>query len=281
MFDIKNHRAKASAFATAIADMLAIKEPAVTIRKFETSHFSRPDGNILKLLARFDELNSSNVRLVRRDDTISLEVIDTTNDLIIHSSYADGGAKRSDEDTRKILAEHGHLSWSNATADKITSVIYQMMNSQHSGHDDIWMGRCIEMIRKVLVVLTELRDKGELALTESSFRDSLSLDTMIDLSRSHLVSEGSKKHLLKYLTDLPDFVLEEALRGEIRANTYTQHGYLSAMAITGLKNLLPAPVIHYDYQIKAPFKKVEAVIKPHGVEVSVFFHPRDDSHLLR
>ncbi|MBI6882674.1 hypothetical protein [Pseudomonas putida] len=243
-----------------------------TKRDFKPSHLESHEGNSLKLLAESKDLRFGAARFIRAGDLVIVEIVDSKKNLVIHSNVFDGGTPHSEDETKVLLDQYGSLSWSTASFDEITSHLWRLMRKGLNGDDGRWEARAIMMAKSMLRVLTELRDAGLEELTEASFRSYLPLDRLIALSLDNRASDVSRKQLSDYLRDLPGYDDAEALTGQIKTTCYSQHGFLVSIVITALRQLLPPHLIRYEYQIKAPFKKVEAEITPLGVLVTVQYH---------
>ena len=280
MFDIKIQIKKASALVSAMTELLAIKEPMVTKRDFKPSHFESPEGNTLKLLAESKGLPSGTARFTRTENHIVVEIVDSRKNLVVHSSALDGGTEHSEEQAKEVLDLYGSLSWSTSSFEAITEHLWRLMRRRLDGHDGLWESRALMMAKRLLRVLTELRDAGHEALTEGSFRSHLPLDRLIALSHDDRVSIIARKQLADYLNDLPKYEEEHALTGELNETCYQQHGYLQSLVITSLRQLLPPPVLRYEYLIRAPFRKVEAEITTLGVLVTIHYHATEDRRIL-
>lgn len=280
MFDIKVHIKKASAFVDAMTEMLSIKEPLITRRDFKASHFESADGNTLKLLAESKNLQPGSVRFSRTENLFTVEIVDARKNLVVHSSALDGGTRHSDEQTRDLLSKYGTLSWSTASFEAINEHLWRLIRMRLDGHEGLLESRSLMMSKRVLRILTELRDAGHEELTEVSFRSHLPLDRIIALAKNEKASVIARSQLSDYLIDLPGFDVDKAKSGELDKRCYEQNGYLMSIVSTALGQLLPPPVLRYEYLIKAPFKKVEGVILPNGFGVTVTYHPKEESYKI-
>lgn len=272
MFDINIQIKKASALISAMTELLSVKDPLITRYEFKSSHFEGSSGNVLKLLAKAENLQPGTARFIRRDDLIIVEIVDSRKNLVVHSGVLDGGTLHSEEEAKEVLDQYGSLSWSTASFEAITGHLWRLMEKRPNGHEGRWEARALMMAKRVLRALTELRDAGHEALTEGSFRSHLPLDRVITLSLDSRLSEITRKQLSDYLADLPKYEEAKALSGELDESCHIQHGFLVSLIGTALSQLLPPPLLRYEYHIKAPFKKVDAEITSMGVLVTVQYH---------
>lgn len=280
MLDIKIHIKKVSALVSAVSELLAIREPLITRRDFKPSHFENADGNVLKLLADSKGLHPGSARFSRTENLLTVEIIDNSKNLVIHSSVLDGGTHHTEEQARELLSEYGNLSWSTASFEAISEHLWRLIRKCLNGHEGMWESRALMMAKRVLRILTELRDAGHEELSEASFRTHLPLERLIALSVDERVSLIARKQLTEYLIDLPEYETEKALSGDLNETCSVQHGYLMSIVSTALRQLLPPQVIRYEYLIKAPFKKVEAEITPLGALVTIHYHTTEERFSL-
>ena len=145
-----------------------------------------------------------------------------------------------------------------ASAGEISELIISLLND--AGHDAMWQGRAIALLKAVVPALTFKRNHQGLLLDISVIRNALPLHEVIKLSRDKSLPAGVQEGLNAYLSSLPGYsddafddtgqeiVLMEELKGPSTTTCREQHNYLSMQFTEALGNLAD----HYGHIFKTP-----------------------------
>lgn len=280
MFNISESRKRASAFVSAIAEFLAVPDSDKTKKTLRVNHTATADGNFVQLLAEAKGLTHDGVRVSRTQNSLSIEVVGDQADCVVYRSSIAGETSATGKGSAYQLSEFGHVTWSNGFADDITAHMKQIIHKGSGIDTDFWEARTVRLARTVISALVELRDSGHLRLSTDVFKSHLHLDALIGLSTDTRLSTGMREMLTKYLDDMPGYREEDARANSLQPVCYQHHGHLMMHIVCAMSELLPPPTDLYEYEVRAPFRKVEAEITADGVLVTVFFHPNEERLLV-
>lgn len=280
MFKLCETRKKASAFVSAIADFLAVPDYDQAKKTLRVNHTEAAGGNFVQLLAEAKGLTPDSVRVIRTKNSLRIEVVSDQADCVVYRSAIAGETTVTEKDSAYQLSEFGHVTWTSGFADDITAHVKQIIHKGSGIDTDFWEARTVRLARTLIAALVELRDSGHLRLSYDVFKKHLSLDALISLSIDERLSAGIRDTLTNYLNDMPGFRTEDAKANCVQPTCYQHHGYLTMSIICAQRELLPPPTDIYEYEIGAPFIKVEAEITNEGVLVTVFYHPSSEQFLV-
>ena len=166
-------------------------------------------------------------------------------------------------DTQGKTTSHTLNPFSFASSSEISELIISLLSD--AGHDAMWQGRAIALLKAVVPALTFKRDHQGLLLDISVIRHALSLREVIKLSRDKTLPDNVQEGLAAYLSSLPGYsedafddagqeiVLMEELKGPSTTTCREQHNYLSMQFTEALGNLAD----HYGHIFKTPFGDID------------------------
>ena len=161
-------------------------------------------------------------------------------------------------DTQGKAVSHTLNPFSFASSSEISELIISLLSD--AGHDAMWQGRAIALLKAVVPALTFKRDHQGLLLDISVIRNALPLREVIKLSRDKSLPDNVQEGLAAYLSSLPGYsedafddtgqeiVLMEELKGPSTTTCREQHNYLSMQFTEALGNLAD----HYGHIFKTP-----------------------------
>jgi hypothetical protein len=261
-------------------------------KKILAEHFEHPDGNVLTLSVPYEHLGAGEVKIGRSDTKLLIDIVPEFSDGLVSHPLTLRESRLSKEQLKTRFEEYGHLRLSKSSSAELSAFFRDLiLKSRLEGHESgLWEYRAASFFTVLMEALVSLRDSGEAPLTGEQIRRHMPLDALVLLAYSEKLNPAAQSKLKTYLHDLPGFSEEDAFSNTLSQKCYELHGYITMQFTEELYSLIhseeaklrttrPEPE-HFEYTIKAPFKKVEAKITPHGVEVSVVFHPKDESYLI-
>lgn len=279
MLDLRISYNKASAFLSAVAEYLSVPDHGKTRHPLIINHTEAPEGNYVDLLAGVRNLTADRVRVVRAQNTLTIEILGDRADALIYSGTIGHESSASGDEQATLSTQYGNLTWSESSADDIAAYLRSLMSHTRPS-EDFWECRSARVIRVIVAALVELRDAGHIRLSLNTFKKHLLLDAIYELRIDDRLMPGTRECLAEVLNDMPGFSIADAKHKRINETCHAHHGYVTMAIFESFKRLLPPPVDFYEYEIRAPFKQVEARLTDRGLLVTIYYHLQGEEIVL-
>lgn len=149
-----------------------------------------------------------------------------------------------DQDASPILlkaANHPHTVFLIADADSLACELCGALEDSDGG--DMWKGRAMSFICAVTPVLTDMRDRGYLHLTPTSYMQYMELASLEEIVFEHngRLGEGFDQQctaLKNYIESLPDYDKSPSRCQNQSQKTQEQHGFIAMQVARSIGNLV-------------------------------------------